>query len=120
MPVEKMSHSCLLLIVMPQVTQGGPLSPKIFNIMVDAVVREWISQLLYEDGEEAMELSDATAASLEVGLIVALLYADDAYIASTSRDILQDSMDILTDLFDRVGLRTNTEKTKRTQRRRKS
>ena len=33
------------------VTQGGPLSPKIFNIMVDAVVREWISQLLYEDGE---------------------------------------------------------------------
>ena len=44
----------------------------------------------------------ATAASLEVGLIVALLYADDAYIASTSRDILQDSMDILTDLFDRV------------------
>ena len=94
------------------VTQGGPLSPKIFNIMVDAVVREWISQLLYEDGEEATELSDATAASLEVGLIVALLYADDAYIASTSRDILQDSMDILTDLFDRVGLRTNTEKTK--------
>ena len=25
------------------VTQGGPLSPKIFNIMVDAVVREWYS-----------------------------------------------------------------------------
>ena len=80
--------------------------------MVDAVVRECISQLLYEDGEEATELSDATAASLEVGLIVALLYADKAYIASTSRHILQDSMDILTDLFGRVGLRTNTEKTK--------
>ncbi|EJK48206.1 hypothetical protein THAOC_33017 [Thalassiosira oceanica] len=30
------------------VTQGGPLSPKIFNIMVDAIVREWIRQLFYE------------------------------------------------------------------------
>jgi len=24
------------------VTQGGPLSPRIFNVMVDAVVREWL------------------------------------------------------------------------------
>ncbi|EJK60561.1 hypothetical protein THAOC_19061 [Thalassiosira oceanica] len=64
------------------VTQGGPLSPKIFNIMVDAIVREWIRQLFYRGGrEEETEISDR-------------------------------SMDILTDLFDRVGLRTNTEKTK--------
>ena len=27
------------------VTQGGPLSPKLFNILVDAVVRDWIVQL---------------------------------------------------------------------------
>ncbi|EJK68610.1 hypothetical protein THAOC_10191, partial [Thalassiosira oceanica] len=42
----------------------------------------------------------------------ALLYADDAYFASTPKSILQKSMDILTEVFDRVGLRTNTEKTK--------
>ena len=24
------------------VTQGGPLSPTIFNLMVDAIVREWV------------------------------------------------------------------------------
>jgi hypothetical protein len=30
------------------VTQGGPLSAKLFNIMVDAVVREWM-QLLQEE-----------------------------------------------------------------------
>ena len=24
------------------VTQGGPVSPTIFNVMVDAVVREWL------------------------------------------------------------------------------
>ncbi|EJK72705.1 hypothetical protein THAOC_05733, partial [Thalassiosira oceanica] len=71
------------------VTQGGPLSPKIFNIMVDVIAREWIRHIL-----------------------LALLYADDVYIASTSRRVVQDSMDILTELFDRVGLRTNTEKTK--------
>ena len=28
------------------VTQGGPLSPTIFNLMVDAVVREWERQLV--------------------------------------------------------------------------
>eukprot|EP00957_Ditylum_brightwellii_P131604 10036550-Ditylum_brightwellii.AAC.1 len=31
------------------VTQGGPLSPKIFNIMIDAIVREWLRQLLGEE-----------------------------------------------------------------------
>ena len=80
--------------------------------MVDAVVREWISQLLYENREEETELSEGFADALELSLLVALLYADDAYIASTSKTLLQASMDILTDLFDRVGLHTNTEKTK--------
>ncbi|EJK63278.1 hypothetical protein THAOC_16076, partial [Thalassiosira oceanica] len=47
-----------------------------------------------------------------LSILLALLYADDAYFASTSKSILQKSMDILTELFDRVGLRTNTEKTK--------
>jgi len=47
-----------------------------------------------------------------LSILLALLYADDAYFASTPKSILQKSMDILTELFDRVGLRTNTEKTK--------
>jgi hypothetical protein len=32
------------------VTQGGPLSAKLFNIMVNVVVREWL-RLLREDME---------------------------------------------------------------------
>ena len=28
------------------VTQGGPFSPRMFNVMVDAVVREWMRQML--------------------------------------------------------------------------
>jgi hypothetical protein len=31
------------------ITQGGPLSTKLFNILVDAMVRKWVQQLK-EDG----------------------------------------------------------------------
>ena len=31
------------------VTQGGPLLPRIFNIMVDAVVREWLRQIMSDE-----------------------------------------------------------------------
>ena len=41
-----------------------------------------------------------------------MFYIDDAFIASRNPDLLQEAMDILVSLFDRVGLRTNTKKTK--------
>ena len=31
------------------VTQGGPFSPRVFNVMVDAIVREWIRQVVGDD-----------------------------------------------------------------------
>ena len=89
------------------VTQGGPLSPKIFNVMVDAIVREWLRQVL---GEEY--LLPAVEIDGIVRLFTALFYADDGYIASTDAGLLQRSVDVLTDLFDRVGLKTNVSKTK--------
>jgi hypothetical protein len=80
------------------VTQGGPVSPKIFNIMVDAIVREWIRILV---GDEAASdgLKDA------IRLLLAIFYADDGYIASRDKHQLQEAIDVLVDLFDRVGLR---------------
>ena len=33
------------------VTQGNPLSPTIFNVVVDAVVRHWVTGFI-EDAEE--------------------------------------------------------------------
>jgi hypothetical protein len=40
------------------VTQGGPLSAKLFNLLVDAVAREWLSRLSREaardHGEEEL------------------------------------------------------------------
>ena len=89
------------------VTQGGPLSPKIFNVMVDAVVRQWLRIVL---GDEytmpEVEIDEV------VQLFAALFYADDGYIASSDAETLQRSVDVLTGLFDRVGLKTNVDKTK--------
>ena len=85
------------------VTQGGPLSPTIFNLMVDAVVREWLSRAL--SPEEARE------AILQVRQLMAAFYADDAVVASRDPVKLQDSFNELTALFDRVGLKTNAKKT---------
>ena len=45
------------------VTQGGPLSAKLFNIMVDAVVREWLRILQEELNMEGEEL-DSTMEAL--------------------------------------------------------
>jgi len=87
------------------VTQGGPLSPRMFNILVDAVVREWLRQVL---GEEAAKHGYGDA----VAYFCSLYYVDDAVAQDRDRDRLQRSADILADLFDRVGLRTNTIKTK--------
>ncbi len=43
------------------VTQGGPLSAKLFNISVDAVMREWVWQL-EEDGDYEKSLQSSTSA----------------------------------------------------------
>ena len=87
------------------VTQGGPLSPKLFNILVDAIVREWL-HLLYPDYDTIESIPDELLRT-----ILAIFYADDAYLASRDAEELQRALDILVDLFDRVGLRTNTKKT---------
>ena len=87
------------------VTQGGPLSPRIFNVMVDAVVRAWISQML---GAEAAEHGYGE----ELRKILAIFYTDDALLASRDPALLQEALDVMVELFERVGLRTNTAKTK--------
>ena len=87
------------------VTQGGPLSPMLFNILVDAVVREWLFQVL---GEEAARHGYGNA----VAYFLSLFYVDDAIIADRDPDRLQASAQLLADLFARVGLGTNTVKTK--------
>ena len=63
------------------VTQGGPFFPCIFNVMLDAIVQEWLRPML---GDEAVALGDE-AVALGYGdfvkVFLVLFYADDAIIA---------------------------------------
>jgi Reverse transcriptase (RNA-dependent DNA polymerase) len=75
------------------VIQGDPLSPFIFNIVVDAVVHELRTQF-------------------PLGDLFILFYADDGWLASYRPEVLQQAVDTVTDLFQRMGLKMNSEKTK--------
>ena len=83
------------------VTQGGPLSSTIFNLMVNAIVREW-GRVLHEDHGMGLE---------DVWRLMTCFCADDGLIVARNPEDLQIVFDVLTGLFDRVGLRTNTTKT---------
>jgi hypothetical protein len=87
------------------VTQGGPLSAKLFNILVDAIVRE-LSWSLKEEGDyKEAELEELMATFFTI------FYVDDSYLASRSAEFLQRALDIIIGLFERVGLEINTKKT---------
>jgi hypothetical protein len=87
------------------VTQGGPLSAKLFNILVDAVAREWFRELREGGGYEEREVDDL------MSTFFAIFYVDDAYLASRDAAFLQRALDLLVGLFARVGLETNVSKT---------
>jgi hypothetical protein len=85
------------------VTQGDIPSPTIFNIVVDCVIRAW--ELEISDGHSLIDESVRS-------LVAAIFYADDGIIASYQPELAQDSLDYLVELFQRMGLNTNTSKTK--------
>ena len=77
------------------VRQGDISSPVIFNIMVDAVLR-YHSQKLCRIGEQQVE---------------PIFYADDGLLAGTDSNLLQKSLNIITDGFASIGLKMNAIKT---------
>ena len=79
--------------------QEDPLSPTIFNVVVDAVVRHWVA-VMVEGAEEWVECVQ------EGRHQNALLYAEDGMVASPDPPWLQGAFSNLVGLFDRVGLRT--------------
>ena len=86
------------------VTHGDPLSPTIFNVVVGAVVRHWVTVIL-EGAEERGECGQ------EGRRTNSLFYADYGMVASSYPCWLQGSFGNLVGLFDGVGLRTNVGKT---------
>ena len=86
------------------VTQGDPLSPTIFNVVVDAFVRHWLNGLV--DAEEAKgETGREGRDQSEV------FHADDDIVVSLDPAWLQGAFNALVAIFDRVGLLTNVGKT---------
>ena len=89
------------------VTQGDPVSPVIFNVVVDCVVRHWC-QLVFPENTRVAE----NGLGYDVRGHTVLFYADDALLASRDANWLQTSFTTICDLFERVGLQTNASKTK--------
>ena len=73
--------------------------------MVYAIVREWLRRTI-GDGAMTVGISE------EIRSFLAVFYADDGLIQSGDPARLQTLLDTLVSLFERVGLRTNTSKTK--------
>jgi hypothetical protein len=76
-----------------------------FNVCVNAVVREWLCQMLDKDAAQD-EIVD------QVAEILVVFYVIDGFIASCDPVWLQESFDILIGLFEWIGLFTNASKTK--------
>ncbi len=65
-----------------EVTQGGPLLAKLFNILVEAVVRKWMRLM-----RETLNDSEGQLAN-RVKEHFAIFYVDDGYIASRYAEFL--------------------------------
>ena len=88
-------------------TQGGVVSPTLFNVLVDAVVRKW-----WVDVMNDMTIASTGLQGDDAGRLASLFYADDNAIGSKDHEWLQNAIQYLCNLFrDCTGLKPNTEKT---------
>jgi hypothetical protein len=81
----------------PRLNPGGGLFAKLFNILVDTVVREWLCQLC-DSG-----IMDPEEIDLSMAEFFAIFYVDDAYLATRDTNLLQVALTSLVSLFKRVG-----------------
>jgi hypothetical protein len=79
------------------VRQGDIVSPIIFNIVIDAVVRDWEVRMGDNGGTRRETKSQ--------------FYADDGLLSGEDPKEVQRGLDIFTDGFARVGLKMNAAKT---------
>ena len=82
------------------VTQGDPLSPTMFNVVVDAVVRHCGTMAMAEAEKQGERGNKGRHQA-------SLFYADDGMVASSDPRWIQWAFDTLVSLFERVGLQTN-------------
>ena len=89
------NHSMVIIGVM----QGDPLTYTIFNIVLDVVITLW-------DTVVTVEASVLEGFGGVVQTLYALLYMYDRLMASPTPSRIQASIDVLTGLFNHVGIQT--------------
>ena len=87
-----------------RVMQGDPLSPTIFNVVVDAVARQWMAVMMEGAEERGKRGKEGRHQN-------ALFYAENDMVATPDPRWLQGTFVTLVGLFDRVVLQTNSGKT---------
>ncbi len=70
-------------------TQGGPLFPRIFNMVVDAVIQEWLRQSLGKEAARHGLVEDLVTTKMVA------FYADDGVLPARCPEWLQESFTTL-------------------------
>ena len=86
------------------VTQGDPMSPTIFNVVVELVFCQWVTVAI-KDSEKRGERGK------EGRQQASLFYTDNGMVASSDPRWLKWAFNALVGLFERMGLQTNVGKT---------
>ena len=76
-------------------TQGDPLFPAIFNLVVDAVVRHWVAVMVESVEERSGRRHEGRHQN-------PLFYADEGMVESSDPRRIQGDFSTLVGLFDRV------------------
>ncbi len=85
-------------------THGEPLLSLILNVVVNGVVREWLHRTLDKDTAwDGLMMEQSTTGMIS-------LYVDDSVLSVRDPVWLQNSFNVLINLFDCIDLKTNTKK----------
>ena len=79
------------------VTQGYPMSPTIFDVVVDMVVQNWVKEMVEGAGRQVGRRQDGRHQN-------SLLYTDDSMVAFSDLGWLQGVFSTLIGILNRVGL----------------
>ena len=93
------------------VIQGDSLSPTIFNVVVDEVLRHWVTMVAVLEEVVPPVAANTKGFRKYIQRLVTDFYADNGLLLSTGATHIQRTFGTLTELFGRVGLRTNVAKT---------
>ena len=84
--------------------QEDPLSPTIFNVVIDVVVRHWLDLMVGSADKQSRHRQEVRHQN-------ALFYADDGMVATSDPRWLQGKFSTLVGLSDKVSLKNNVGKT---------